>query len=463
ADVYLNDVSLYEVESREIVARRDTLMKSPRDPDGSPLRWYAVVDDLHTTIYACFGEADPRRERVEVTARPTCFYPLREGVNFLTIRGFHISQAATQWGAPTAEQVGMIAVHWGKGWIIEDNVISNSRCNGITLGKEFSTGHNLWSQRGLDGATEYIEVTLSALRKGWDKEHVGSHVIRRNEISFCEQTGICGSLGGAFSEIHDNHIHDIWVKNQFIGEEIGGIKLHGAVDAYIHNNRIHHCQKGIWMDWMAQGSRVSCNLLYDNFWMDLYYEVNHGPAVCDNNILLSPWALWDMSEGIAYVHNLVGGFIAIGDQGRFTPYHLDHSTEIKGLYQIICGDDRFYNNIFVNKPEDKEHTYGMDSYSGANWPVFAEGNTTCTDLEAGIQETGDGGVFLSLSLSGPVDKVRPVDSDRLGITRVSNYPYEHVDGSKLYFRKDFLGHERDSVNPVSGPFEQEYPLRVKVW
>ena len=29
-------------------------------------------------------------------------------VNYITIRGFHMSQAATQWAAPTAEQIGLI-------------------------------------------------------------------------------------------------------------------------------------------------------------------------------------------------------------------------------------------------------------------------------------------------------------------------------------------------------------------
>jgi hypothetical protein len=38
-------------------------------------------------------------------------------INYITIKGFYISQAAIQWAAPTAEQVGMVAFHWNKGWI----------------------------------------------------------------------------------------------------------------------------------------------------------------------------------------------------------------------------------------------------------------------------------------------------------------------------------------------------------
>ena len=45
--------------------------------------------------------------------------------------------------------------------------------------------------------------------------------------------------------------------------------------------------RGIWLDWMAQGTRVTKNLLYNNDLEDLFMEVNHGPTLVDNNLLLS--------------------------------------------------------------------------------------------------------------------------------------------------------------------------------
>lgn len=296
-DVYLNDVSLYEVETKEKVWT-DTI-RSLRDPQGTQRLWHAIVDDKNTTIYANFGKVDPNKEMVEIAVRPTCFYPTSEGLNYITIRGFHVSQAATQWAAPTAEQVGIIATHWCKGWIIENNVIKNSRCNGITLGKERGTGHNLASiSSRIDGTAHYIEVIFNTLRHGWNRENIGSHIVRNNIISDCEQTGICGSMGAAFSEIYNNHVYNIFVKSQFGGAEMGGIKLHGAIDTYIHHNRIHDTGNcGIWLDWMGQGARVSSNLIYRNSKADLFFEVNHGPYIVDNNILLSDHALHDWSDG----------------------------------------------------------------------------------------------------------------------------------------------------------------------
>src|SRR3989339_1653169 len=88
-----------------------------QDNEGSVYTWYCESDNANTTIYANFQKFNPNKELVEISARPTVFYPSKPGINYITISGFHISQAATQWGAPTAEQVGMIATHWNKGWI----------------------------------------------------------------------------------------------------------------------------------------------------------------------------------------------------------------------------------------------------------------------------------------------------------------------------------------------------------
>jgi hypothetical protein len=195
-EVFLNGKSLYEKEKAEKLCDPvpNTNMK---DPEGSTYTWYCESDHNNTTIWANFQKYDPNKELVEISTRRTCFYPEKPGINYITIRGFQISQAATQWAAPTAEQIGMIATHWNKGWIIENNIISDSKCSGITLGKERGTGHNVWSaNRSLDGSIHYIEVIFRTLRNGWNKENIGSHIIRNNEIFNCEQTGICGSMGG---------------------------------------------------------------------------------------------------------------------------------------------------------------------------------------------------------------------------------------------------------------------------
>ena len=94
------------------------------------------------------------------------------------------------------------------------------------------------------------------MNEGWDREHIGSHIIRHCEIHHCGQTGIVGHLGGVFSLIEDNHIHHINVKQNLAGAEIGGIKMHAAIDVVIRRNHIHHCTRGIWRGLAGAGDRV---------------------------------------------------------------------------------------------------------------------------------------------------------------------------------------------------------------
>ncbi len=109
--------------------------------------------------------------------------------------------AATPWAPPTAEQVGLIGTHWSKGWIIENNVVSHSVCSGIALGKHGDEFDNT-SQ---DTAEGYVKTIERGLARGWNKDTVGHHVVRDNTVSHCEQAGIVGSLGPAFSDDHGQH------------------------------------------------------------------------------------------------------------------------------------------------------------------------------------------------------------------------------------------------------------------
>jgi len=310
--------------------------------------WTSSHQNDLTTLTANFGTADPNKELAEINVRPACFYPVRTGVNYVTVKGFHMAQAATQWAAPTAEQVGIIGTNWSKGWIIEDNVISDSRCAGITLGKDRASGQNPWSaDMNRDGAVIYNAMVKKVIAEGWAKAKIGSHLVRHNEIYSCGQAGICGSFGAIYSKIIDNDIHDIYTDRSYYGAEMAGIKLHAAVDVEISGNRIYNTFIGIWLDWMAQGTRVSRNLLYQNDYVDFFPEVDHGPYLVENNFLLSTHSIKDYSEGGAYIHNLIAGSVSCAPQGRVTPWFKPNTTILAGEDSIKGGDDRFYANVFV--------------------------------------------------------------------------------------------------------------------
>ncbi len=429
AEIFINDKSLYESESP------DSLMKvrySHRDPEGCNLNWYASVGAESTTVTACFGDMNPNVERVEIAVRPTCFYPTREGLNYITVRGFKISQAATRWAAPTAEQVGMVAPHWSKGWIIEDNIITNSKSSGITLGKEAGTGNNacMTDPAHRDGHIVYIECIFNVMRHGWNKENIGSHIIRNNIISDCGQAGISGSMACAFCEVYGNTISNICIKDEFAGAEQGGIKFHCGIDAYIHGNTIHDCIRGIWLDWMGQGARISSNILYDNICEDLFLERDHGPYVVDNNILLSDCvSLRDNSEGGAYLHNIFKGEISHYDDSRFIPYMIEHSTAIKGVGLFFMSDNRFIDNIFIREDTSSDP---LSMYREDNVKPMEKGNVSVSDRREGKD------LFYSTFGS--------IDGTSLGITFTTRYPFENADGSSDFSGDTaFLGESRDKL------------------
>lgn len=403
-EVYLNGKAMYEVRTLQEVLNPEVFLPS-WDPDFTLYKWYTEQEDGNTILYANFHGADPNQENVEINVRRNCFYPSETGKSFITLSGFTITQAATQWAPPTAYQEGMVGPHWSKGWIIEDCDISNSKCSGISLGKYRQKGNdNKWLHtKYKDGTQTERECICQAQVEGWSKETIGSHIIRRCNIHDCGQTGIVGHLGGVFSLIEDNHIHHINNRQNLAGAEIGGIKMHAAIDVIYRRNHIHHCTRGIWLDWQAQGTRVTQNLFHHNtlpnlspeqeapdaevmqgIGEDIFVEVSHGPTLIDNNVMLSARSIKLASQGVALVHNLIAGsFTTVGrgtDNGaktlsspRYTPYHMPHRTEVAGFMTFLHGDVRFYNNIFIQQPVHPALNAMKNLMDGNEWD---DGNVT---------------------------------------------------------------------------------------
>ncbi|MEO3402813.1 right-handed parallel beta-helix repeat-containing protein [Mucilaginibacter sp. CAU 1740] len=354
-EVYHNGMPLHEASLEEVMEDVNV-----GDPFGKALQalsgqytWHAEVLRDSTVITANFQDNDPNHALTEVNVRPSCFYPERPGIDFITVRGFRIRQAATQWAAPTAEQVGAIGTHWSKCWIIENNLISESKCAGITLGKDRATGHNEWSDdMNADGSVIYNRVVERAIAAGWNKEHIGSHLVRHNEIYNCGTAGICGSLGAIFSTIAGNDIHDIYTNRRFWGAEMGGIKLHGAIDVVISDNLVRNTNIGIWLDWMAQGTTILRNYCSENDYVDLFMEVNHGPYRVTGNSFMSRFSLKDWSENGTFQGNTFAGILSFAPQDRKTPFFKPHSTVLLGTRPISSGNNHFDNNQFLSKASE---------------------------------------------------------------------------------------------------------------
>lgn len=541
--VYVNDMMLYETATLEECIKGE-VQESSWEPENSIYKWYCEQDKQtnETVIYANFQDLDPALQKVEIAVRRNCFMPSKKYVGYITLSGFNVNKAATTWAPPAAYQDGMIGAHWSKGWIIEDCDISGSKCAGISFGNYSQENNdNYFFTKHVKSPTQMErDAVCRAQYDGWTKETVGSHIVRRCHIHHCEQAGIVGRMGCVFSIIEDNHIHHINVMQQLGGAEIAGIKFHAAIDVVFRRNHIHNCWMGIWTDWEAQGTRITQNLMHDNmppkhlktkpdnFNQDIFVEVGHGPITIDNNILLSECSIRIPTEGVAMIHNLCcGSFSMVGSgvdsvvngqrEPRYTPYHIAHRTEVLGFMTILHGDNRFYNNIFVQRfPIAKDYLEGWDPEREANnfevgthvwneypvyedWikqfdlekhrpdmgklaeahfghlPVWIDGNAYFNGAQAFDREenklvskdklkieltTKKHKVVLKTNAAKLVSdfKVHCIDTDTLGKAFEPEEKYENPDGTPITFNEDYAGNKRN-LDFIPGPFataEDEY-------
>lgn len=427
--VYLDGHAMYEAFSREEVAHprvrtvgfdHGAWRNGPvadfaaGDAQATTAVWYAeVTGDEHTgttTIWANFHDANPNESLVEINVRETCFAPNHPQVNYITVRGFEFAQAATPWAPPTADQTGLIDTRWSRGWIIENNHIHDARCSGVALGKEGSTGDNDCTRTRRKSGYQYqMEAVFKALRFGWQRGVVGGHIVRNNRIHDCGQTGIVGHMGCAFSRIEHNEIYNVATRREFWGHEIGGIKFHAAVDTEIVNNNIHDCTLGMWLDWQTQGTHIDRNAFWRNT-RDIMIEVSHGPYTVSNNVLASPISLDIISDGGAYVNNLIAGTIRLGRVvDRSTPYHFPHTTDPAGSAFVYGGDDRFVNNVFVKvggTPDDEDEQTG--------WLAVGHG-LRAYNLQAAHESRSDDAAAKCGERPATLDEYKQLADARVGV------------------------------------------------
>ena len=184
-----------------------------------------------------------------------------------------------------------------------------------------------------------------------------------------------------------------------------------------------------------------------------------------------------MSEGGAYVHNLMTGrIVSRPEPRRSTPYHQAHSTALAGLSVTTGGDNRFYNNVLAGNAslsayDAREYPLltGGNVYFGAARPYAKESSPLVlsgVEPKPGIVEEGDR-VFLVMTLGPEAAKpaTQLVNTALLGKAKVPGLAYENPDGSPIVINTDYLGKARSVSKPSAGPFENpgQGSLRLKVW
>jgi alpha-N-arabinofuranosidase len=467
--VYLNGVGFYEVESmNELVVTNNS--------------WHVYTSENSTTLHANFGDVDPNKELSEINVRESVFMPAKVGVNYITVDGFYISQAATNWTPPTDNlQMGAIGPRLGKHWIIENCDISHAKACGIVLG----------SAPGVD----YTDINA-----------YGDHIIRNNYIHHCGQAGLIGKFGATRSTITGNLIEEINYLREFGGWETAAIKFHHTTDVTISNNLIRGVRNlfstagfGIWIDYVNQGTRISGNIMYDIDNYGIHLEMNHGPLLVDNNVVIGktlsiktegsgyaqhPGGVNTSTDGVVYAHNLFVDANQVYTEftTRSSDYFKPHTTISAGKKEGTHREDKWFNNIFIRRGLDNTPFLRYVAVPGSEWDLkiiaeefkgapgmvvdnnlflegakgfsFADTKSVVDPFQTGFKlESRPNGVTLSLSMNKSFQQVNTalVNDKLVGIFTTTGQTIEDKNGNGITVNTDINGKlfKKPVVGPVS--------------
>ena len=427
-DVYLNAEAFYEKQTLEEVGQAEQ-------------SWHCQANDEVTIIRANFGQANPNTELAEINVRECIFMPEISGLKYITVSGFHFMHAAANWAPPGLElQTGAVGPRMGKHWIIENCTITNARAVGIILGQA----------PGVDYA---------------DIEAYGDHIVRNNVIRRCGEAGIAGQKGATRSLICGNFIEDTNYRKEFGGWETAAIKLHNSVDTLISGNLIrgvYHQQQaayGIWMDFGNQGTRITGNVIYNTQTENIFLEMDHGPTLIDNNILIGQ-GIRSNSEATVFAHNLFVDCLHNynPDINRRSQYYKPHTTIEAGRKQGVPHDEKWFNNIFVRQGLDKvKEATGYKSdfnvfLEGAKKSSFGDEHSVVDSFVTNFkQEDQVLGVTLTFSINDAPLRVKGpwVDGGLVGVFETVGQTIEDRSGQPIKVDTDFNG--RKYVQPTAGP------------
>jgi hypothetical protein len=311
-----------------------------------------------------------------------------------------------------------------------------------------------------------------------DIDAYGDHIVRNNVIKRCGQAGIAGQKGATRSLISDNFIEDTNYRKEFGGWETAAIKFHNSVDTVISGNLIRGVYRqqqgafGIWIDFGNQGIRITRNVIYNTQAATVFLEMNHGPILVDNNILIGK-SIRSNSEATVFAHNL---FVDCGyeynpDTGRRSQYYEPHTTKGAGRKTGTAQDDKWFNNIFVRRGLERvKRALGYVSdynvfLEGAKKSSFGDKNSVVDPYVTGLTiKDHPLGATITFSMNETPFNVKGpwVDAELVGVFPTVGQTIEDRDGKPIKVDTDING--RKLTQPIAGPLtDLKQGLNKIIW
>jgi hypothetical protein len=321
--------------------------------------WAPDSDGLRLVIQT--AGVDPNVALTEIAVREQAFAPTVWNLGYITVCGFTIEHAANDYDdffsqSSSSPQHGALSTTGGHHWLIEHNLLQYNK----SIGLDF----------GIQGAAEYEVHGIPEVR--------GRHLVRGNRFV---RNGTTGAIG--YKAPFCTFIENAFVDNNTMragGHGKAGLKLisycadsHVEGNYFINNGGSQY--SALWLDWGAQGSRVTRNVFINN--TRVFIEANHGPVMFDRNVIVdSPLWITD-GTGVLVAHNLFhdSPFVhrTLVKPLRSPPYLQPHTPDKIDDAVGHAAYLRVFNNIFSNRglslPADSATSYDNQ----CDWNVFAAG------------------------------------------------------------------------------------------
>ena len=226
--------------------------------------WVEGKEAVHVRLS---GEASPVDKTFEITVRPQVFSPEVKFLDFIRLSGVKVLHAAN--GVPIPyPQRGAVSAMLGHHWIIEDCEVGHANTIGVDIGGQ------MWS-----------------LNEG---RMLGWQIVRRCHVHHCGVNGLAAWHAGANQNllIEDNlfeHCGGLPLHGHL---ETSAVKIHRVTSCLIRRNVFLHSKNGsgLWVDGESTNTRVTQNLFHDTMgggFGAIFIEINRGPNMIDNNIILN--------------------------------------------------------------------------------------------------------------------------------------------------------------------------------
>ncbi|MBL7133290.1 MAG: hypothetical protein ISS78_04275, partial [Phycisphaerae bacterium] len=211
---------------------------------------------------------------------------------------------------------------------------------------------------------------------------------------------------------------------------------------------------GIWIDFACQGIRITRNVIYDTQTATLFLEMNHGPTLVDNNILIGKRILSN-SEATVFAHNLfVDCEYTFRPDLRRSAYYKPHTREAVADKRT-AQNDKWFNNIFIRQgPEKVKKVPGVAS----DCNVFLSDEVTKLN-----RKDSPTGVTINFLIHNALFRVKSpwVDAALVGVFPTVGQTIEDRYGNPLKVDTDFYGKKR--TRPIPGPLAAMAGPKIIEW